>query len=184
MQRYLMVGAGFLVVGFAGFLFTASSRPKEFHLERSILTDASAADVYAAFSDFSRFKEWSPWQKLDPNMATELSGEQGHVGASYSWEGNTKVGAGRMTITELVPNSHVNIQLEFLRPFAATNSCQWRVTEENGRRRITWSMDGSNDTLFKRAFAMLANMDKLVGKDFEAGLASLKLIAEAAPAAT
>ena len=183
MQQALMIGAGVLGLGLAGFLATAAGRPKHFRLERSILTDASAPDVYAVFSDFARFKEWSPWQALDPNMTTNFTGEQGHVGSSYSWEGNSKVGAGRMTVTEAVADSHVNINLEFLRPFAATNSCVWKVTEEGGKRRISWVMEGSNETVFKRAFAMLVSMDKLVGKDFERGLAALKSVAEGAPAA-
>ncbi len=111
-------------------------------------------------------------------MTTDLTGEQGHVGASYSWDGNAKVGAGRMTVIEAVPESHLTIKLEFFRPFATTNSCQWRVTEEGGKRRITWSMEGSNDTLFQRAFAMVFDMDKMVGKDFEKGLATLKALVE------
>jgi hypothetical protein len=183
MQQYLIAGAAALGVGVAGFLFTAATRPKEFRLERSILTDASTQEVYAVISDFNRFGEWSPWQELDPNMTTDLSGEVGHVGSCYSWEGNTKVGAGRMTITEAVPSSHLSIRLEFLRPFAATNTTEWRVSEEGGRRRITWLMEGSNDTVFKRAFALLANMDKLVGKDFERGLARLKSLVESSPPA-
>lgn len=178
MQQPLVIGAGILGLGLAAFLATAANRPRHFRLERSTLTDASADEVYAVLSDFGRFKEWSPWQELDPDMTTDLSGEQGHVGASYSWEGNQKVGAGRMTITEAAPGSHVTIKLEFLRPFATTSSCQWRVTEEGGKRRVTWSMEGSNDTLFQRAFAMVFNMDKMVGKDFEKGLATLKALVE------
>ena len=83
-----------------------------------------------------------------------------------------------MTVTELEKGRSVTIKLEFFRPFATTNTTVWRVDEEAGQRRITWIMEGSNDSLFQRAFAMVANMDKLVGKDFEAGLETLKSVVE------
>lgn len=180
MQRIAMLGAGAVAVAVAGILLKASTEPEEYHVERSILTDASAQDVYQVFSDFSRFHEWSPWQRLDPDMATELTGDQGHVGASYSWSGNAKVGAGSMTIIEAVAPAYVQIRLEFLRPFVASGVAVWRVSEEDGRRRVSWSMDGSNDTLLKRAFALIANMDKMLGKDLDAGLAALKTVVESA----
>lgn len=177
-----VIGAGAAAIGLTAFLLKASSQPKEFRLERSITTQAGADEVYSILSDFARFPDWSPWQKLDPKMTTELTGEQGTVGAAYSWEGNKKVGAGRMTVTEIDPGRSLTIKLEFLRPFATTNTTVWRVDEEAGQRRISWIMQGCNDSLFQRAFAMVANMDKLVGKDFEAGLEALKGIAEKASA--
>lgn len=179
MVQMVMIGAGAAALGLAAFLVKASSQPKEFRLERSITTSADADEVYSILSDLARFPEWSPWQKLDPHMTTELLGEQGSVGAGYRWEGNKKVGAGRMTVTELKPGRSVTIKLEFLRPFATTNTTVWQVDEEAEQRRITWIMQGSNDSLFQRAFAMVANMDKMVGKDFEAGLEALKAIVEA-----
>ena len=179
MHPYFLAGAGAVAVGLAGFLFKAASAKPEFHLERSVTTSAGAGQVYAIFSDFDRYRDWSPWQHIDPAMKTEMTGPAGQVGTSYRWEGNNKVGAGVMTITEAVPNSHVQLRLEFLRPMAATNTVVWKVVDEGAQRRVTWSMEGRNDTLFRRAFALLFNMDKMVGKDFEKGLDLLKSASEA-----
>jgi hypothetical protein len=184
MRQVLIWGAGVagvLTAAAAGVLLVASRRPPEFRVERSILTEASAEDVYHVLSDLSRFPEWSPWHRLDPHMTTELTGDQGHLGASYSWSGNSKVGAGSMTIIETVPSSHVSLKLEFLRPFVATNHCTWRISEEQGQRRVSWSMEGRMDGLFKRACAMLAGMDQSLLDDFDRGLQALKALLEAKP---
>lgn len=169
---------GFIVVIIACVLIAASRRPKEFRVERSTATTASAASVYRIISDFNRFAEWSPWQDKDPNMSTEINGEPGTVGTTYSWEGNKDVGAGRMTITAAELNERIDLKLEFLKPFKATNQATWRVDEEDGQRRIHWIMDGRNDTLMQQVMSMFFNMDKMVGPDFEKGLASLRQVAE------
>lgn len=178
MLRMLRNAVLVLLLAIGGILAYASFQPVEFHIERSVATKASAETIYAVISDLNKFKEWSPWQKFDPTMKTELVGTAGAIGSSYVWDGNDKVGAGRMTITKADPTYIVEIKLEFLRPFATTNITFWRIDEDYGQRRITWAMDGKNESIFQRALGVIMDMDKLVGKDFENGLASLKQVVE------
>jgi hypothetical protein len=111
-------------------------------------------------------------------MKTEISEPGKGVGASYFWSGNDKVGEGRLTITDIQDNRLIKIELEFLRPWEAVNATEWRIDENCGERKITWAMDGVNNGLVPRIFALFMNMDKMVGKDFETGLANLKGIVE------
>lgn len=159
-------------------LIAAMLRSKEFRVERSILSTASAKDIYTVFSDLHRWREWSPYDKRDPAMKMEYSGPALGAGSSYSWNGNSQVGSGRLTIVRAEPDTLVELKLEFFRPFKATNKAMWRVDEEGGQRRITWSMDSVNDNLMTRIVSVFMNMDKMVGTDFEAGLALLKAITE------
>ncbi len=161
-----------LIVG--GIIIAAKSRPKDFKVERSATTSASASNVYALLSDLSRFHEWSPWHKRDPNMKTEQTGGPGEVGSTHSWDGNKNVGAGKMTITKAEPPRLVEVKLEFFRPFAGTNQTFWRIEEEGAQRRIVWTMTGRNEKLMPQIMGLFMNMDKMIGKDFEDGLAMFK----------
>lgn len=177
-MNFLLVVIIVLAVIVIAVLAAAAIKPKAFHIERSITTTASASDVYAVISDLKRFPEWSPWHNLDPDMQYEISEPSHGVDAYQAWSGNNQVGEGRMAITEATENNHVRLQLEFIRPWQATNMVEWRIDDDNGQRRITWSMDGANETIVMRLFAMFMNMDKMVGKDFEKGLQNLKEIVE------
>jgi hypothetical protein len=156
----------------------ALTRPTTYTVQRSIQISARPEAVYATVADFSRWERWSPWARLDPNQKTTLSGQG--VGAVYTWDGNDKVGAGRMTITEAVPSSKVGIQLEFLRPFASTNETSFLVVPDGGGCRVTWLMKG-NHGFVGRAMSIFMDMDKMIGPDFEKGLATLKAEAERPP---
>jgi hypothetical protein len=153
----------------------ALTRPTTYTVQRSIQISARPEAVYATVVDFSRWERWSPWAKLDPNQKTTLSGQG--VGAVYTWNGNDKVGAGRMTIIEAVPGSKVGIQLEFLRPFASTSETSFLVVPEGDGCRITWLMKGTHGFV-GRAMSIFMDMDRMMGPDFEKGLASLKAEAE------
>lgn len=159
----------------------ASTRPAQYHVERSIVTDAPPATVYAVLNDLHRFPEWSPWQKLDPEMKITHSGPPTGVGASYHWVGNKDVGEGRMTITESTPHASVVEKLEFIKPWASTCDVQFTIAPEGGGSKVTWAMDGTNDTMGK-VMSMFMNMDAMIGKDFEEGLGKLKSVSEATPA--
>lgn len=178
MKLAVLIILGIVALAIIGILVAASFQPKDFSLERSIQTTASRPSIYRYLSNLRNLPNWSPWQKLDPTMKTEFQGQDGTVGSSYRWDGNSKVGAGIMTITHLLPDQSVHVKLEFIRPFPATNNTIWEVAEDGGERKITWRMEGTNDSLFARAFALLCNMDKMVGKDFEKGLSTLKEIIE------
>lgn len=164
-----------LVAGLAAFI---ASRPGEFRVERTALIQAPAAEVFAQVNDFHQWPRWSPWARRDPLMHVDYEGAEQGVGAIQRWAGNKEVGKGSATILESEPGQRVLIQLEFLEPFRASNLAEFRFTPEAGGTRVTWSMSGRNGFIGK-AMGLLFDMDKMVGGDFEQGLASLKALAEA-----
>jgi uncharacterized protein YndB with AHSA1/START domain len=170
----------FITVAVLALLGLASTKPATYRVERSIVTTAAAPAVFGYLEDLHKFPEWSPWQELDPAMKVEHSGAEKGAGASYFWSGNDKVGEGRMTITESIPADHVSIKLEFLKPFASTSDTKWNLTPEGDGTKITWSMDGTNSFMGK-VMCVFMDMDKMIGADFERGLAKLKQVAESAP---
>jgi carbon monoxide dehydrogenase subunit G len=162
---FLLLGVPLLVVA------VAATRPATYLVQRSIHVAAPPAAVYAEVVDFRRWERWSPWARLDPGQKTTLVGSG--LGAVYTWSGNDKVGAGRMTIVEAVPGSKVGIRLEFLRPFASTNETSFLVVPDGDGSRLTWLMKG-NHGYVGRAMSIFMDMDQVLGPDFEKGLASLK----------
>jgi uncharacterized protein YndB with AHSA1/START domain len=172
-----------LMVVAAAFVIVVATRPPEFHIERSIAVLAPPAIAFAQVNDFHAWAAWSPWDKLDPMMERTHSGPPAGPGARYAWKSESgKVGQGRMTIEKSEAPTRVVVTLEFIKPFAATNTVTFRFDATAEGTKVTWAMDGRNGFMGK-AFALLMNMDKTVGGDFERGLAGLKAVAEAAPAA-
>ena len=155
----------------------AATKPDTFRVERSTLIQAPADRVYAQLEDFHRWSAWSPWEKLDPALKRTYSGAENGVGAVYAWEGNSKVGQGRMEIREAVPASKVEIQLDFLKPFEAHNTADFTLAPQGDSTQVTWAMTGPNNFLGK-VMSVFVSMDSMVGKDFETGLANLKAAAE------
>lgn len=153
-------------------------QPGPFSITRSTSIAAPPATVFAHVNDFHKWEAWSPWAKLDPAMKTTYDGPPSGKGAVYTWAGNSKVGEGRMTLTDSRPGERVGIQLEFLKPMAAVNQTEFLFKDDAGRTTVTWNMSGTNNFLGK-AFALFMNMDKMVGADFEKGLAQLKAVSEA-----
>lgn len=164
------------------FLVFVNSRPSTFHVERSATINAPADSLYPRIANLHAWDAWSPWAKLDPSMKQEYAGTDATVGANYSWTGNDKVGAGRMTLAELQPTSKVAIKLEFLKPFKSTNTSTFSLAPEGAGTHVTWAMDGPMNFMSK-FMCLFVSMDKMVGGDFDKGLASLKQQNEAAPAA-
>jgi len=146
---------------------------------RSKSINAPAARVFDPVNDFHKWDSWSPWARLDPAMKKSHEGAPAGVGAAYSWSGNDQVGEGRMTMIESRPNEVIRIKLEFLKPFAATNTAEFSFKADGNQTTVTWSMFGTNNFMAK-AFGLFMNMDRLVGGDFEKGLAHLKTVAETA----
>jgi len=157
----------------AGFV---ASRPSAFHVERSIDVAAPPERVAAHVNDFHAWTAWSPYEKKDPGMKRTYSGAPSGRGASYAWQGNAEVGEGRMTI-ERTSATETRLRLEFLKPFATTNAVTYTFTPAAGGTRVTWGMDGEAGFVTK-AFHLFFDMDALVGKDFEQGLAALKTASE------
>lgn len=130
--------------------------------------------VHALIDDFRQWQRWSPWEGLDPDLEREYDGEG--VGARYRWSGNRRAGEGEMTFTRITPE-RVDVDLEFLKPFRATNKVDFVLTPEDGGTRVAWTMSGQRNLLF----AVMGRLffDKAIAGDFQRGLASLKAAAEA-----
>jgi hypothetical protein len=174
------IGLGIAVAVVALVVFV-SMQPATFAVERSLTMQAPPDVVYGLVDDFHAWENWSPWAKLDPNMKTSYEGPASGEGASYSWDGSKEVGKGRMTITGQTPAKSVDIKLEFMAPFQAENHTLFTFAPTADGTNVTWHMDGTNSFATK-ALHLVVDMDKMVGKDFEKGLASMKTLAEAAAA--
>lgn len=148
-----------------------------FTISRSTEISAPANAVHALISDYHRWVDWSPWEGIDPNLQRTYSGPDAGMGAHYAWVGNKKVGSGNMETTAETPDQ-ITIRLEFTAPWKAVNITTFDLAETEGKTTVTWTMRGEHVGL--RGFLMsLMPMDKIIGKDFEKGLAQLKTKAEA-----
>jgi len=156
-----------------------ATRPSTYRVERHATIAAPADVVFGEVADFQKWPAWSPWAKLDPNMKTTFGGTQGTVGATYAWEGNDDVGAGKMTIKAIQPAKSVEFELAFLKPFESKADNGFAFEAAGAETKVTWFMTGHNDFIGK-AFCLVMDMDAMIGKDFEKGLGSLKQVAEAA----
>ncbi|HWU53317.1 MAG TPA: SRPBCC family protein [Tahibacter sp.] len=166
-----------VVVVVVGVLVAAAFRPESFRIERSIRIKAPPEKIYAFIDDFHRWTAWSPWEKLDPALKRDYSGAASGKDAVYAWKGNSKVGQGRMQIVEATPHSRIRIQLDFLKPFEAHNTAEFTLQPVADGTEVHWAMYGPQP-YFSKLMGLFFNMDKMIGKDFEAGLASLKAGAE------
>jgi hypothetical protein len=175
LKKILIVLAVFVVV----FVVIVALQPAEFRVVRSATISAPAQVVFAQVNDFHNWNAWSPWAKLDPAMKQTYEGAPAGIGAVYTWAGNKEVGEGRMTIIESRPSDLIRIKLEFFKPFAGTSIAEFTFKPESNQTAVTWSMSGEKNFMVK-AFHLFMNMDKMIGDDFEKGLANLKSVAEAA----
>lgn len=171
---YILVAVVLVV---AIFLIFVATRPADFKITRSLSMHAAPQAVFEQINDFQNWRNWSPWERLDPNLQRTYEGPPAGVGSVYSWQGNKKVGAGRMTILESRPGERVRIKLEFFRPFKATNTAEFSIKTQFNETLVTWDMTGCNHFCAK-LFSLVLNIDKLVGKDFEKGLNSMKSVVE------
>jgi hypothetical protein len=165
-----------VVVLIAGVLVYAATRPDSFRVQRSATLNAPPEKIAPLISDFHHWEAWSPWEKLDPAMQKTYSGAPAGKGAVYEWSGNSKAGAGRMEILDASP-AKVSIQLDFLKPFEAHNLTDFTLEPQGAGTRLNWDMHGPMPYLSK-VMCVFVSMDKMVGKDFEQGLANLKTLAE------
>ncbi|KAA1418639.1 SRPBCC family protein [Nocardioides humilatus] len=148
-----------------------------YEVAKSVYVDAPPAQVRAHLVDFRQWRDWSPWEDLDPDLKRDYSGPTSGVGASYAWSGNKKAGVGSMEITH-AEDQRVDLMLHFEKPFPAENEVSFELLPVDGGTQVTWSMRGVTKGLFA-VITKVVPMDKFVGKDFEKGLASLKSVAEA-----
>ena len=166
-----------VVVLVAGVLGVAAMRPSEFSVQRSVSIRAPAEKIFLMIDDFRQWPAWSPWERLDPTMKRTLSGAPSGPGAVYEWDGTGKVGAGRMEIKEATMPSQVGIQLDFIRPFEGHNITDFALAPRGDATEVTWLMHGPAPFVSK-LMGLFVDMDAMIGKDFDAGLANLKAAAE------
>ena len=154
------------------------TRPEDFSITRNATMSVTPQEVFPQVNDLHNWEGWSPWAKLDPNMKMTFAGPEAGTGAAYTWTGNSKVGEGRMTIVESRPSELVRIKLEFMKPFTASNASEFTFQPQGNQTTVTWSMTGKRNFMTK-AMSLVMSMEKMLGGQFEKGLAQMKAIVEA-----
>jgi hypothetical protein len=161
----------------AGIVVLAATRPDTFRVARATSIKAPPETIFGFIDDFRRWGSWSPYEKLDPAMKRTYGGAASGKGAVYEWAGNGKVGAGRMEIADTASPSKVVIKLDFIKPFEGHNIAEFTLEPGNDATKVVWSMHGPSPFIAK-VMGLFINMDRMIGKDFETGLANLKAAAE------
>jgi uncharacterized protein YndB with AHSA1/START domain len=165
-----------LALAIAGVLIYAATKSDDFSIQRSTTIAAAPKKVFGLINDIKAFNSWNPFARKDPAIKVQYEGPASGPGAAYSWESKT-MGVGRMEIAEATPSSRVVMQLVFEKPMKGNNRVEFALAPEGGATNVTWSMTGKMPYLHK-LMTVFVNMDKMVGADFEAGLATLKAKAE------
>jgi len=160
-------------------LVVVALQPADYRVARGATIAAPPAAVFAQVNDLHKFQAWNPFARMDPAAKNTFEGAPAGVGATLAWSGNAQIGEGRMTITESRPDELIRIRLDFARPFASTSFAEFTFTPEGGRTAVTWSMTGHKNFVAK-AIGLVMSMDRMIGGQFEQGLATLKSRTEVA----
>jgi len=174
MAKKILIGIVILVIVF---VIIVAIQPPQYRVVRTTAIAAPQTAVFEQVNDLHKWEAWSPWAKLDPGMKQTYEGSPAGTGAIYHWSGNNKVGEGRMTILESRANDLVRIKLDFIKPFASTADTEFSFKPDANQTAVAWSMAGKKNFMSK-AFGLFVNMDKMIGGDFEKGLAQLKSLVE------
>jgi carbon monoxide dehydrogenase subunit G len=166
-----------LAVIIGALLIFAASRPDSFRVERSLSIAAPAEKIFALVNDLRSHGVWSPWEKKDPAMNRTYSGAASGKGAIYEWDGNKNIGQGRMEITDETPPNRVIFKMDFFRPFKAHNTAEITLEPQGDATRVTWAIYGPSPFMSK-VMGLLCNFDRMIGREFETGLANLKTLTE------
>ena len=177
MLKTLALIAVVVVIAGAVVAIYASTRPDSFRVERSASIDAPAQKIFPLIDDLKAWTAWSPYEKKDPAMKRSFGSITAGKGATYEWEGDKNVGQGRMEIIEASSPNKVLIKLDFIKPFEAHNTAEFALEPKGGTTLVTWAIYGPSAYITK-VMGLFFNMDTMIGKDFEAGLADLKTTAE------
>ena len=174
MFRKIAIVVGVLIAGVLGFAMT---KPDSFHVQRTTKIKAPPDKIFPLINDFHSWGSWSPWEKVDPAMKRTHSGAASGEGAVYEWDGNAKVGKGRMEITDASAPTKVTIKLDFLKPIKGHNTAEFTLEPEGDFTNVTWAMRGSAPFISK-VMQVFISMDSMLGKEFDTGLANMKSAAE------
>jgi uncharacterized protein YndB with AHSA1/START domain len=166
-----------LAIAVAIVLILAATKPNTFSVQRAAIVKAPPETIFPLINDFRKWGTWSPYEHKDPAMKRTFSGTASGKGAVYAWDGDKNVGTGRMEILEASAPSKIVIKLDFYTPFEAHNTAEFTMLPQDDATRVTWRMHGPAPFM-ARIMHVFINIDKMVGKDFEAGLANLKRLTE------
>lgn len=174
MFKKIVLILGIVIVAFLGY---AASQPDSFRTERKIVINAPPEKIFPLIDDFQQWSAWSPYEDKDPDMKRTFGAVTVGKGANYAWEGDSNVGVGSMEITESTPPGKILIDLNFLAPMEARNVAEFTLVPEGDATAVTWAIYGPMPFLSK-VMSVVVDMDKMIGQDFEVGLATLKTVAE------
>jgi hypothetical protein len=177
LKTILLCAAAILVTGVVVVLILATMKPDSFTVRRSLAINAPPERIFPLINEFRNWTQWSPWEKLDPSLKRDYSGAPTGIGSVYAWDGDKKVGQGRMEIVEAASPGKVGLKLDFVRPFEAHNDVTFALEPAGSATNVTWTMTGPVPFIAK-IFHVFINMDRMVGGDFETGLANMKAAAE------
>ena len=176
-KKIILGTLALIVIAVAGFCVVAAMQSDDLTVTRTATFNAPPERIFEQVNDFHKWEAWSPWAKLDPAMKTTYSGPESGVGSSYAWTGNSEVGEGKMTISGSKPAEEVAIDLNFIKPFEANNVTTFAFKPDGDKTTVTWKMSGKKNFITK-SMCLVIDMDKMIGADFEKGLAQMKPVVE------
>ena len=177
MKQILMIGVLILLGALGVLLMYATTRPDQFSVERRLRINAAPEKLWPLISEMRPFNRWNPYVRKDPKIKGSYSGPETGIGSRYAWESD-EVGVGSLEITGQQPGQAMQMRLDFVKPFEAHNRAEFRLTpQSDGSTEVTWSMHGPS-TYISKVMGLIIDMDKMVGRDFEAGLSNLQELAK------
>jgi len=177
MFEILAVIAVILAIAIAVVLVLASTKPNTLRVQRATSIRAPADKIFPMINDFQQWRTWSPYEEKDPDMKRTYEGADRGKGAVYAWDGDKNVGSGRMEILEAAAPSKIMIKLDFFKPFEGHNTAEFTMLPQGDVTNLTWTMHGPA-VFISKVMQVFINLDHMIGRDFEAGLANLKKLAE------
>ncbi|WOH51663.1 SRPBCC family protein [Bradyrhizobium sp. sBnM-33] len=177
MLEVIAVIAVILAIAIAVVLILAATKPSSLRVQRAVSIKAPPEEIFPLISDFHQWLTWSPYEQKDPAMKRTYGGAERGKGAVYAWDGDKNVGSGRMEILEATAPQKIVIKLDFFRPFEGHNTAEFIMLPQGDGTHVTWLMHGPANFM-SRLIQVFMNLDRMIGRDFEAGLANLKTITE------
>jgi hypothetical protein len=177
MFEIIIIIAIVLAIAIAAVLVLALTKPDTFTVQRAISIKAPADKIFPLINDFHQWVTWSPYEGKDPAMKRTYSGAESGRGAVYAWDGNNNVGSGRMEILDTAVPSKIVIKLDFFKPFEGHNTAEFTMLPQGDATNLVWVMHGPA-VFISKMMQVFINLDNMIGKDFEAGLANLKRLTE------
>jgi uncharacterized protein YndB with AHSA1/START domain len=166
-----------LAIAIATVLVLAAAKPDTFSVRRGAVMKTQPEKIFSLINDFHQWRTWSPWENKDPAMKRTFDGAESGTGAVYAWDGNKNVGSGRMEILDASRPSKIVIKLDFFKPFEGHNTAEFTMLPQGDATSVNWVMHGPAPFMSK-VMQVFMNIDKMIGKDFEVGLANLKRLTE------